>query len=137
MTEDKKSKQLGMSASKAHAKLGKDILYHFVLTTGKNTCYRCGKPMSRETFSIEHKEDWLDSQDPVKLFFSMDNISFSHKVCNYAASRSRLPSKCGTTNAYAKGCRCDECIAAYKAMYARKKKRTPEQRQAQYERTGK
>jgi len=43
--------------------------------------------MSRETFSIEHVIPWLDSEDPVKLFFDLDNISFSHLKCNVEDAR--------------------------------------------------
>ena len=43
--------------------------------------------MDRETFSIEHKTPWLDSGDPIGLYFDLDNISFSHLSCNCRASR--------------------------------------------------
>jgi len=43
--------------------------------------------MSRDTFSIEHKIPWLDSSDPVGLYFDLNNISFSHHSCNVRAAR--------------------------------------------------
>lgn len=85
---DKKSKQLGINPSTAAGRLVKDILYKFVVETGNNECFQCGEDMSRDTFSIEHKEPWLDSHDPVGLYFDLDNISFSHRSCNSGAARS-------------------------------------------------
>ena len=82
----KKQIQLGMNPSTASGRLLKDILFKFVKDAG-HTCYQCGKEMDRDSFSIEHKTPWLDSEDPVKLFFDLNNIAFSHKSCNIAAAR--------------------------------------------------
>lgn len=86
----KKQDQLGMNPSTAQHRLVKDILYKLVVATNQNDCFICGSPMSRDTFSIEHKEAWLDSEDPVKNFFDLENISFSHLACNVAAARKPL-----------------------------------------------
>lgn len=43
--------------------------------------------MERENFSIEHKTPWLDSENPLELYFSLENIDFSHHVCNIKAAR--------------------------------------------------
>lgn len=43
--------------------------------------------MTRETFSIEHLVPWLDSNNPIELYFDLDNISFSHLSCNIKAAR--------------------------------------------------
>lgn len=75
---------LSMNFSTASHRLRMDLLYAFVIQAG-HSCYRCGKALSRETFSIEHKEPWMKSFDPVKAFFDLSNIAFSHKSCNYAA----------------------------------------------------
>ena len=83
----KKESQLGMNPSTASGRLVKDVLYSLVVQTGQNNCHQCGLPMSRDTFSIEHKEPWLDSNDPVGLYFDLENISFSHHSCNVAAAR--------------------------------------------------
>lgn len=83
----KKQQQLGMNPSTASGRLVKDVLYKLVVQTGQNNCYHCGFPMSRDTFSIEHMVPWLDSEDPLGLFFDLDNISFSHISCNVAAGR--------------------------------------------------
>jgi hypothetical protein len=82
----KKREQLGMDPGGASVRLNRDLLFKFVMSSGEK-CFRCGGELTRETFSIEHKEPWLDSHDPVKLFFDLDNVAFSHKVCNYRAAR--------------------------------------------------
>ena len=83
----KKRDQLGMNPSTASGRLLKDILFKFVCEMEKNLCHQCGEPMERETFSVEHVVPWLDSDDPIGLFFDLENISFSHRTCNYAARR--------------------------------------------------
>jgi len=82
----KKQNQLGMNPSTASGRLVKDLLFKFVKEKHPN-CFRCGGPLTRETFSIEHKTPWLDSDDPVGLFFDLDNIDFSHHSCNVKAAR--------------------------------------------------
>lgn len=132
---DKKQSQLGMNPSTASHRLVKDILYSLVKQTGQNTCYQCGFPMTRETFSIEHKVPWIDSDNPVELYFNLDNISFSHLSCNAAAKRNTRPKPvCGTVSSYSTGCRCSDCLVAW-----REYKRTnykPEERSERYKRTG-
>lgn len=84
---DKKTKQLGMNPSTASHRLVKDLLWKLVQDTGQSSCCKCGELMSRETFSIEHITPWLDSDDPVGLYFDLGNISFSHLRCNRADAR--------------------------------------------------
>lgn len=84
---DKKQLQLGMNPSTAQQRLLRDLLYKLIVETDKDVCFHCGKPLSRETFSIEHKKPWLDSKDPKALFFNLDNIAFSHHSCNVGAAR--------------------------------------------------
>jgi hypothetical protein len=78
--------QLGMAYGTASGRLMKDLLFDFISRAG-HKCFRCGGEMCRETFSVEHKEPWLDSEDPVKQFFSLENISYSHFACNVRAAR--------------------------------------------------
>lgn len=85
---DKKQQQLKMNPSTAAGRLIRDILYQFIVESDLNNCYHCNLPMSRETFSIEHKIPWLDSEDPVQLYFDLQNISYSHQSCNSSAARS-------------------------------------------------
>lgn len=83
----KKQQQLGMNPSTAANRLVKDTLWRLVVQAELNVCHRCSEPMTRETFSIEHKEAWLDSADPVALYFDQENISFSHLRCNIKDAR--------------------------------------------------
>ncbi|APD20252.1 HNH homing endonuclease [Acinetobacter phage AM24] len=83
----KKLKQLGMSPSTAQGRLVKDLLWDFVVRTGQDKCHHCGELMCRETFSIEHKTPWLDSDTPKETYFDLSNISFSHLSCNCRAAR--------------------------------------------------
>jgi hypothetical protein len=86
MSKQRKMEQLGMNPSTASNRLVKDILFDFVQKAG-HKCYHCGGEMTREDFSIEHKQHWLDSEDPVGLYFDLDNITFSHQSCNSKAAR--------------------------------------------------
>lgn len=80
----RESKQLGMNKSTAHQRLVKDILFKLAVDAG-HKCYRCEGELSRDTLSIEHKEDWYNSSDAAKLYFDLDNIAFSHNICNTKA----------------------------------------------------
>ena len=82
----KKHLQLGMNPSTAAHRLRMDILFKMVIDAG-HKCFRCGESLDRESFSIEHKIPWLDSENPKKMFFSLENIAFSHRSCNYAAGK--------------------------------------------------
>ena len=134
----KKMQQLGMNPSTASGRLVKDLLWSFIVSTENNKCFHCGKPMTRENFSIEHKIPWLDSEDPVSLFFDIENISYSHHSCNVKAARKpreKNTTRHGTSSMYKSGCRCDSCVKHHKDIAARNY--TSEKRKAQYARTGK
>ena len=64
---DKKKMQLGMNPSTASHRLVKDTLWRLIQATDQTACVKCGDSMTRETFSIEHLEPWLDSEDPQGL----------------------------------------------------------------------
>lgn len=131
---NKKSVQLGMNPSTASGRLLKDILFQLVCETGKDKCFHCGEKITRETLSIEHKTPWLDSDDPQGLFFDLDNIAFSHLLCNTKAAR-KGGGKCGTVAQYKKrGCRCEECRAAKAREGA--KNYSPDSRKERYLKTG-
>ncbi len=107
----KKAEQLKMNPSTASGRLVKDIIFGF-LVKEKIVCHHCDRPMTRENYSIEHKEPWLDSENPVGLYFDLENISFSHLRCNIKASRNNMTSKQKhpSISAYEnRGCRCAEC----------------------------
>ncbi len=82
---EKKSLALGMSISTARVRLERDILYMLAVSQG-HKCYRCGTDMPRDNFSVEHKEPWLNAEDPKATFFDLNNIAFSHHTCNSAAA---------------------------------------------------
>jgi hypothetical protein len=84
---DKKKEQLGMNPSTASGRLVKDVLWSLIVQTKQDVCCKCKQSMTRETFSIEHVKPWLDSNDPVGLYFDLDNISFSHLSCNISDAR--------------------------------------------------
>lgn len=142
MNKDKKTIQLGMNPSTASGRLVKDLLWNFITTTGSNTCHHCGKPMTRDNFSIEHKVPWLDSESPVELYFDIENIGYSHLRCNTSAARNPISSpelhirvpKHGTLNEYKYGkCRCDLCrFAKREEGQKRKQHYDPDARRRKY-----
>jgi hypothetical protein len=84
----KKHNQLGMNAGTASHRLVRDLLFDKIKDT---PCYHCGGVLSRDNFSVEHKKPWLDSEDPLGLFFDISNISYSHLSCNCSQGiRNRL-----------------------------------------------
>ncbi len=113
----RKSEQLGMPHGTAAGKLRKMILFSLVHRLELDTCYRCKEPIiSIDDLSIEHIKPWLDSEDPIDLFFDLSNIAFSHIKCNIADARrpNRGPqTPHGTAVRYRNhGCRCKECTKA-------------------------
>lgn len=91
-TSKKISEQLGMAHGTAQYRLKKSILFAAIQQLGQDICYRCKEKIeSIDEFSIDHKTRWMDTNDPVGLFFDLDNISFSHSRCNSQASRRNSP----------------------------------------------
>lgn len=66
--------------------LSQDLLFDFVIKAG-HTCFRCKKSLTRNDFTIEHKVPWLKAPNASELYYSLDNIAYSHLRCNSAASR--------------------------------------------------
>lgn len=116
-SKEKKKVQLGMDPGTASARLLKDIMWSLLIKQGLDSCCKCGRKMTRETFSVEHKVPWLDSENPAELFFSLDNIGFSHLKCNIQDRRVYRAThhECGTYRKYKNGCKCDLCTAANSA----------------------
>jgi len=110
-----KTAQLGMNPSTASNRLNKQLLFSLGERLGMQWCFQCASKIeSVEDMSVEHKIPWLHSEDPVGLFFDLDNIAFSHKVCNYSVSRGNGIEKkpCPSPASYRRGCRCEGCKAS-------------------------
>ena len=83
--------QLGMPVGTATAILRKKILFFLIQQMELNICFQCGEKIEVvDDLSIEHKVPWLHSENPKELFFSLDNIAFSHLSCNSSAHRKRI-----------------------------------------------
>lgn len=107
-SNQKKHDKLGMPYGTANGRLKKNIMFDLVCKLRLNLCFHCKLEItSIAQFSIEHKTPWLNSENPVELFFDLNNIAFSHLVCNVEAAR--LPSMYETKN------------ELYKERYARVK----------------
>jgi HNH endonuclease len=112
MNKSKKRDQLGIDPGTATSRLKKGLLFKYVKLANDNFCYRCGEEIDNaEELSVEHKIPWLDSKDPISLFFDLDNVSFSHLSCNIKAARRPTKGKLKhpSNESYKRGCRCDEC----------------------------
>lgn len=128
-SKKKKKEQLGMNASTASHRLRKMILFSLVQQTGQDVCFRCQTKIETvKELSIEHKTPWLDSENPIKTFFDLENVAFSHLKCNIAERRK--PNKKYFTK--------DELKAAnrYRWRNSKRKNYSSEARRAKYLRTG-
>lgn len=120
---DKQHRKLGMNPSTARHKLRTDVMFMLVQQLGY-TCYRCGEELTRDTLSIEHKLPWLNSEDPVGLFFDLNNIAFSHQSCNYAHGTKGRPRQFSKEE------------AQQRDKDSKRRHWTPEKRREHYLRTG-
>jgi hypothetical protein len=82
MAHEKKSQLLGMSFMTARGRLERDLLFKLAVAAGY-CCFRCGGPLTRDTFSVEHKKPWAHETDPKAAFFDLENVAFSHGECNH------------------------------------------------------
>lgn len=80
---------LGMPLGQANFRLWKKAVWSLLEDLGRTACMRCGKPMSEQTYSIDHKEVWRGVS--ADLFWDMGNIGWSHHACNYEAARKVTP----------------------------------------------
>lgn len=87
-SNQKAKEQLGIAHGTANGRLRKMLLWKYVVDAGDNICFQCGQTIeSIDDLSIDHKTPWLDSEDPISLFFDLGNIAFSHLSCNMRAAR--------------------------------------------------
>lgn len=89
---EKKRALLGMPYGTAMGRLRKALIFRMASRLEMLGCYRCGIQIALlDDFSIEHKAAWASASDPVAAFFDLENIAFSHVVCNIgAATKSRI-----------------------------------------------
>lgn len=87
-----KADYLGMPYGTATARLRKSLLFSFAQRLHEDICFKCSQQIQTvEEFSIEHKKPWL--YNSVELFFNLDNIAFSHLICNRPDRPYKGPSK--------------------------------------------
>lgn len=99
-----------MPVGTASGRLKKSIIFSFLKRLNENYCFQCGLEIETENeLSVEHKIPYLDSENPVELFFSLDNIGFSHLSCNIGAARQTKILTHPSTQSYMRGCRCIDC----------------------------
>lgn len=85
---ERKNNALGMSLGKASYKLKQEIMFDLMKQLNQNQCFRCGFNIERtQDLSIDHKTDWLHSNNSIGLFFDLSNIAFSHRKCNRLAQK--------------------------------------------------
>lgn len=76
---------LGMPVGTAQNRLRKMILFQLIQRVGEDTCYRCGRRIETvDDLTIEHKESW-SGKDP-NLFWDLENVAYSHHLCNSLGS---------------------------------------------------
>ncbi len=99
--------QLGMSPSTARSKLVKMLLFRELQRSDNDRCFKCGESISDiEHLSIEHKLPWFNRSPD--LYWDLDNIEFSHTVCNRPHRTMAHGQK-----KYQTGCRCGVCKEAH------------------------
>ena len=77
----RKSAFLGMPHGTAGNRLRKMILFNLLQRHGENVCFKCAKLIeTADELSIEHKQPWEGVS--VELYWSLDNVAFSHLRCN-------------------------------------------------------
>lgn len=132
MSNDRKAQLLGMNFVTARNRLDRDLLFAFAKKLG-HKCHRCGKDLTRDTFSVDHIENWSMSDDPVKAFFDIDNVAFSHMWCNTKERTERSIKKDHGLHMYDRhGCRCSVCKNAKSESFVYDK----EKRRDKYVRLG-
>jgi hypothetical protein len=77
----RKSAFLGVPHGTACNRLRKMVLFEVLRKHGENVCFKCAEVIETpEELSIEHKEPWEGVS--LELFWSLENIAFSHLRCN-------------------------------------------------------
>ena len=83
MSNESDSIRLGLNLSTATQRLRKLVLFDLLQRFGEDKCCRCKQQIDRvDDLSIDHKKSWRAARDPRAMFFSLENIGFSHLHCN-------------------------------------------------------
>lgn len=86
---------LGEKLSTAKSKLNKLLMFELARKCHMDTCFRCGDKITDiADFTIDHKESWILSDEPAKVFYDIENIAFSHAKCNYEAGPKTYVNNC-------------------------------------------
>lgn len=76
-----------MPMGTANSQIRKILLFECLKKLQEDVCYRCKNKIENiEELSIEHKKSWLFSDNPKESFFDLQNIAFSHLICNTRAA---------------------------------------------------
>jgi hypothetical protein len=90
----KKLAQLGMPIGTASHRLRKMVMLQLLRELDRDHCIRClTKIVIPEDLTIDHRLPWLDVSQ--ELFWDLNNIGFSHNVCNAVTRRSAVGRKLG------------------------------------------
>jgi hypothetical protein len=117
----KKDDLLGMPYGTACNRLRKLLMFRMAVALGLDICFRCRERIQSDTdFSIEHKNNWQEAEDPLETFLDAENIAFSHLLCNTKASKGfSAPLRHGSAAGYRRGCRCAPCVHAKREYNAK------------------
>ncbi|CAM0016011.1 HNH endonuclease [Vibrio phage D239] len=83
---EREKKDLGMAPSTARDRLMRKLVFSHIQSRGI-LCYHCGEELQEDTFSIEHKVPWRGKEDAAELYFDLENVTYSHRKCNYTFTR--------------------------------------------------
>lgn len=94
MSKSEDAELLGVNVSTATHKLKRNLLFRLAEQLDMTNCHRCGEPTNVTDYSIDHIEPWRGVG--AELFWNLDNIALSHKVCNKADRPNRKVGPDGT-----------------------------------------
>jgi len=75
-------KLLGDETKAARFKLLRALAYEYMKMKFHGLCHNCHKFVEREDFSLEHIIPWMNSFDPKRFFYDVQNLTISHISCN-------------------------------------------------------
>ena len=97
-------------------RLRKLVLFDLLRRHGENVCFRCsGQIETADELSLEHKRPWEGVS--VELYWSLDNIAFSHLRCNlphrYKSGGSKLRKVGPEGTAWCRNCKVFRPVADF------------------------